>query len=114
MVHLSRKSHSISSPYLFQSRHGVWYARVVVPEDKRDVIGKGEFRKSLATKDRFEAVRRSWEVLQLLRKIVDENYSGGLAQSITPSIDRKAPEMLKVHLRLHLRFNLKFPLKHQL
>lgn len=91
MVHLSRKSHSISSPYLFQSRHGVWYARVVVPEDKRDVIGKGEFRKSLATKDRFEAVRRSWEVLQLLRKIVDENYSGGLAPSITPSIDSKSP-----------------------
>ncbi|WP_261922204.1 DUF6538 domain-containing protein [Shewanella sp. NFH-SH190041] len=57
---------SQSSPYLFLSRHGVWYARVVVPEDQRSVIGKRELRKSLSTKDKREAVRRSWGVLQQL------------------------------------------------
>ena len=95
MVHLSRRSQLVSSPYLFQSRHGVWYARVVVPEEKRGVIGKGELRKSLATKDRFEAVRRSWEVLKLLRKMVDgsldENYKGDVTRAITPSFDRETP-----------------------
>ncbi|MCH4293660.1 site-specific integrase [Shewanella sp. 3B26] len=63
------QSLSVTPPYLFQSRHGIWYARIVVPEEKRPVIGKRELRRSLSTKDRLEAVRRSWEVLQALRSL---------------------------------------------
>ena len=32
---------SDSSPYLFQSRHGIWYARIVVPEILSPILGKG-------------------------------------------------------------------------
>ncbi|WP_180961155.1 hypothetical protein [Shewanella sp. GutDb-MelDb] len=32
------KSNSVSSPYLFQSRHGIWYARIVVPEEQRSSL----------------------------------------------------------------------------
>ncbi|GCF87758.1 site-specific integrase [Shewanella sp. M-Br] len=58
---------TLSSPYLFQSRHGIWYARIVVPEIQRDVIGKRELRRSLSTRDKFEAIRKSWDVLKVLR-----------------------------------------------
>ncbi len=89
MVHLSRNSLSVSFPYLFRSRHGIWYARLVVPEEKRNAIGKGELRKSLETRDRLEAVRRSWEVLQLLSKVVE----GSSSQTITtPYTDKKYPK----------------------
>ncbi|WP_447072573.1 DUF6538 domain-containing protein [Shewanella indica] len=57
---------SNTAPYLYRSRHGVWYARVVVPEDRRDAIGKRELRKTLATKDKREAVLRSWDVLKVV------------------------------------------------
>ncbi|MCL1064899.1 hypothetical protein MK852_22600 [Shewanella benthica] len=32
---------SDSSPYLFQSRHGICYARIVVPEILSPILGKG-------------------------------------------------------------------------
>lgn len=65
----------LSSPYLFQSRHGIWYARIVVPETQRDVIGKRELRRSLSTRDKFEAIRKSWDVLKALRLIAEGKNS---------------------------------------
>jgi integrase len=56
-----------TSPYLFQSRHGIWYARIVVPVKLRPILGKRELRKSLATRDLLEAIRKSWNVLAQLR-----------------------------------------------
>ncbi|MEQ5856043.1 hypothetical protein NFI08_10115 [Halomonas sp. EF61] len=45
-----------SAPYLFRSRHGIWYFRVVVPERARQAIGKTEIRRSLGTRCRREAM----------------------------------------------------------
>ncbi|MGE4259257.1 tyrosine-type recombinase/integrase [Shewanella sp.] len=59
--------------YLFRSRHGVWYARIVVSEAMQGILGKRELRKSLATKDRLEAVRKSWRVLAGLRGLAEGN-----------------------------------------
>ncbi|WP_367399256.1 DUF6538 domain-containing protein [Halomonas sp. DN3] len=44
------------APYLFRSRHGIWYFRVVVPERARQAIGKTEIRRSLRTRCRREAM----------------------------------------------------------
>ncbi|WP_427916286.1 DUF6538 domain-containing protein [Shewanella algae] len=74
-----------SSPYLFQSRHGIWYARVVVPEDRRDAIGKRELRKTLATKDKREAVLRSWDVLKALHALAKGKASA--TQSPSASLE---------------------------
>lgn len=78
VVHLSTAK-PLSSPYLFQSRHGIWYARIVVPETQRDVIGKRELRRSLSTRDKFEAIRKSWDVLKALRLMAE----GKQSQSVT-------------------------------
>ncbi|GIU30702.1 hypothetical protein TUM3792_41740 [Shewanella sp. MBTL60-007] len=43
-----RNSLSNTPPYLFQHRHGIWYARIVVPEAQQSSLGKREIRKSLA------------------------------------------------------------------
>ncbi|ADN75330.1 integrase family protein [Ferrimonas balearica DSM 9799] len=59
-------SKSSELPYLFQSRHGIWYARVVVPLELREALGRREFRQSLKTRCRREAVQRSWTVLDRL------------------------------------------------
>ncbi|PKG58270.1 DUF6538 domain-containing protein [Shewanella sp. GutDb-MelDb] len=80
------KSKSVSSPYLFQSRHGIWYARIVVPEEQRSILGKREIRKSLATKDRLEAPRKSWKVLTQLRSVADDNADNGDVQVIDSTI----------------------------
>ncbi|GIU17454.1 site-specific integrase [Shewanella sp. MBTL60-007] len=63
-------------PYLFQSRHGIWYARIVVPEAQQSSLGKREIRKSLATRDRLEAVRKSWQVLSQLRSVAEGGTQG--------------------------------------
>ncbi|WP_028110231.1 tyrosine-type recombinase/integrase [Ferrimonas futtsuensis] len=60
------KKHPHSAPYLFQSRHGIWYARVVVPKDSPLRSTKSEIRQSLRTRCYREAVQRSWLVLEQL------------------------------------------------
>ncbi|MDN5501158.1 MAG: hypothetical protein L0G80_14645 [Shewanella sp.] len=62
-----------SPAYLFKSRHGIWYARLVVPESMQTILGKRELRRSLETRERFEAVRRSWQVLMQLKSIIEGN-----------------------------------------
>lgn len=84
VVHLSSIKTS-SSPYLFQSRHGIWYARIVVPELQRDVIGKRELRRSLSTRDKFEAIRKSWDVLKALRLTAEGKHSLE-SQSVTTEL----------------------------
>jgi len=82
------KNLSVSPPYLFQSRHGIWYARIVVPEEMRIPIGKRELRRSLGTRDRFEAARKSWDVLAQLRRNAegDTHECTDTAQAKTPAI----------------------------
>ncbi|WP_417345525.1 DUF6538 domain-containing protein [Ferrimonas sp.] len=60
------KKHPQSAPYLFQSRHGIWYARVVVPKDLRSQVGQRDLKQSLRTRCRREAIQRSWQVLDTL------------------------------------------------
>ncbi|WP_371877984.1 DUF6538 domain-containing protein [Ferrimonas sp. SCSIO 43195] len=55
-----------TTPYLFQSRHGVWYARVVVPKGSYEGAKRSELRRSLGTKCHREAIQRSWRVLEEL------------------------------------------------
>lgn len=59
VVHFMGNALDKSPSYLFKSRHGIWYARVVVPEARQDALGKRELRKSLATRNRLEAIQRS-------------------------------------------------------
>ncbi|KIO37400.1 site-specific integrase [Shewanella sp. cp20] len=80
---------SKNPPYLFQSRHGIWYARIVVPESQQGILGKREIRKSLATRDRLEAVRKSWRVLSQLQNVAE----AGSLESIE-SITTSAPKEL--------------------
>ncbi|WP_363322311.1 DUF6538 domain-containing protein [uncultured Ferrimonas sp.] len=51
---------------MFQSRHGVWYARLVVPLNLRASLGCRELRKPFNTKCRIEATKRSWCLLLAL------------------------------------------------
>ncbi|WP_425431935.1 DUF6538 domain-containing protein [Halomonas saccharevitans] len=50
-------------PYLIRSRHGIYYFRLVIPPSQRSSIGKTEFRRSLRTRSKREAVMRCAEAL---------------------------------------------------
>ncbi|WP_205598533.1 site-specific integrase [Halomonas sp. NO4] len=50
-------------PYLIRSRHGIYYFRLVIPPSQRSSIGKIEFRRSLRTRSKREAVMRCAEAL---------------------------------------------------
>ncbi|MCL2908549.1 site-specific integrase [Shewanella aquimarina] len=80
---------SKNPPYLFQSRHGIWYARIVVPEAQQGILGKREIRKSLATRDRLEAVRKSWRVLSQLQSVAEAGSleSKESTHTLTPTKD---------------------------
>ncbi|MGM0693622.1 MAG: DUF6538 domain-containing protein, partial [Pseudomonadota bacterium] len=52
-----------NSPYLIRSRHGIYYFRLVIPPSQRSSIGKIEFRRSLRTRSKREAVMRCAEAL---------------------------------------------------
>ena len=45
--------------YICKNRHGTYYVRVVVPENKRKEVGQTEIRKSLRTKHRKKAIVRA-------------------------------------------------------
>ncbi|MEL4279597.1 site-specific integrase [Shewanella mangrovisoli] len=84
-----------SPAYLFKSRYGIWYARIVIPKAMQSTLGKRELRKSLETRERFEAVRRSWQVLMQLKGIIeghaqnDSEFSQVVA--ITNAVHQVAP-----------------------
>lgn len=61
----------MASHYLKKDRQG-WYVRVRVPKDIQHIIGKTEFKHSLKTRDRSEAVRRSYRVLAEIFAIIEE------------------------------------------
>ena len=80
---------SKNPPYLFQSRHGIWYARIVVSEAQQGILGKRELRKSLATRNRLEAVRKSWRVLSQLQGVVEAGNLESI-ESITTSAPKES------------------------
>ena len=45
--------------FLHKSRHGIWYFRYVFSRPWRQRLGKTELRRSLATRDRHEAIRQA-------------------------------------------------------
>ncbi|WP_425431725.1 DUF6538 domain-containing protein [Ferrimonas sediminum] len=65
-MRISNTLKSQSVPYLFQSRHGIWYARVVVPKSLHSQVGHRDLKQSLRTRCRREAIQRSWQFLDNL------------------------------------------------
>lgn len=61
----------MASDYLKQDRLG-WYVRVRVPKELQHIVGKTEFKPSLRTRDRVEAVKRSHSVIGEIFAILDE------------------------------------------
>ena len=43
--------------FLFQSRHGIWYFRYIFSRPWRQRLGQTEIRRSLATRDRTQAMQ---------------------------------------------------------
>ncbi|WP_169308251.1 site-specific integrase [Ferrimonas aestuarii] len=71
--------------YLIQSRHGIWYARIVVPKDSPLRNSRSELRRSLKTRCYREAIQRSWSVLAQLTEQVREGALNNRLESIPSS-----------------------------
>ena len=86
-----------SDSYLYCSRHGIYYFRVLVPKDMREEIQKFEYRCSLRTRDvrvartmaralrvcfeaQLQGIRLSMITWEQLRKALDETLERLLAQ----------------------------------
>lgn len=63
--------------YLLQSRHGIFYFRLNIPERHRHIIGKTEIRKSLGTRSKREADRRCAQVLVEVLAMLDRAVGDG-------------------------------------
>ncbi|WP_425557320.1 DUF6538 domain-containing protein [Ferrimonas pelagia] len=88
------------APYLFQSRHGVWYARVAVPKDLRLSVGKTELRKSLKTRCHSEASQCSWNWYERLDESVLIRCDNSLSTCADSGCKRPIQAPLIPH-RLH-------------
>lgn len=65
-----------NAPYLYRSRHGLFYFRIVVPEAIRPIIGKREIRRSLRTTSKREAVIRSSGLMVNIQSAFERAYQG--------------------------------------
>ncbi|MDI4637372.1 MULTISPECIES: site-specific integrase [Halomonadaceae] len=76
-------------PYLYRSRHGLWYFRLVVPPAKRPFLGKTEIRRSLRTRSKREAVIRCAEALIEATKLMEGHRNSNPPQK--PPVSPVAP-----------------------
>ena len=56
---------------LQKDRNGTFYVRLVVPQSLRPILGKGELKRSLKTKDWREANQRALAVLQEFQQLFE-------------------------------------------
>ena len=52
--------------FLFQSRHGIWKFRYIFSRPWRQRLGQTEIRRSLATRDRTQAIRQARQLAVIL------------------------------------------------
>lgn len=91
-------------PFLFKSRHGIWYVRVAVPTDKRADVGRTELRRSLDTGSIRQARRKAPEVLRELFELIsstnapvkDQNPSQAHTEPYTSIQPAKSPSVSKI------------------
>ena len=62
-----------------KKRHNVWWVRMRIPSDAKEIIGKNEFCRNLHTTDLYEAnIKKHKEIASMLEEIqqAKRNYEG--------------------------------------
>lgn len=59
-------------PQYLKQRHRTWYARLEVPSEVRELLGRNEFVQSLKTDSLKEAHRRKWPLVNQWQALIDE------------------------------------------
>lgn len=57
---------------LIKGKTGIWILRVVVPVNLREILGKGEFRSSLGTRNRAEAEIKAIPINALIQAKIEQ------------------------------------------
>lgn len=59
-------------PHYLKQRHRTWYARLEVPSEVRETLGRNEFVQSLKTDSLKDANRRKWPLINQWQTLIDE------------------------------------------
>lgn len=84
------------TPYLFRSRHGIYYFRLVVPEGLRQVLGRTEVRRSLKTRSKREALIGAARLLLDAKELLGKESGQVTGKEAVMPVQKDAPKFSDV------------------
>ena len=94
-----------SSTSLFQRESGIFYFRRIVPEDLRDAVGKREWKHSLGTRDRQEALKLAADLFSQTEKQIVALRGGSGSMFEEPPVSSSIIDQLRAQMQREARMS---------